>query len=151
APVVGRYHARRAAVHPPFAGVQRGGGRLPRRCAAFAMRSSSASVHSFAFIAAAPILAAARMAFRLPGVVPRPPTPKARRQRHTTLTLTPNQYRSATVLSVRIARASVSLAHKPQPPRCCRGCTRGHGIGASLQLVTLQSRSRYRHVTRSPR
>jgi hypothetical protein len=51
---------------------------------------------------------------------------------------------------VRIALTSVSLTHRPEPPRCSRGCTRGQGIGAPVQLVTLQSQSRYRQVTRSP-
>src|SRR5262245_54045 len=101
------------------------------------MRSSSASVHSFALIAAAPILPAARVAFRLPGVVACPLTPSAFRQHHATFPFTPNQYRSATALSVLMARASVSLTHSPDPPPLLSSPrTRGHGIGASLQLVT---------------
>ena len=114
-------------------------------------RESSASVHSFAFTASAPFFAAVRIARLLPVVVARPPTPNAFRHFHTTPDDTPNQYRSAAALSVRIAFASSSLTHNPDPPRCSHGCTRGHGIGASLNVVTVQSRSRYKHVTRSPR
>src|SRR5262245_46412006 len=58
--------------------------------------ASSASVHSFAFIAAAPFFAAPRISRLLPGVVARPPTPNSLRLFQTTPALTPNQYRSAT-------------------------------------------------------
>src|SRR5262245_13619013 len=76
------------------------------------------------------------MAFRLPLVVARPPTPNA--FRHFQTTPTPNQYRSATALSVRMARASVSFTQRPDPPRCSRGWTRGQEIRASVQDVTVQ-------------
>jgi hypothetical protein len=52
---------------------------------------TSAGVHTFDFIAAAPSFAASRMARLLPFVVARPPTPNIFRHFQTTPALTPNQ------------------------------------------------------------
>jgi hypothetical protein len=49
---------------------------------------------------------------------------------------TPNQYRRAAALSVRIARSSSRVTSNPLPPRMPTWMTRGHGIGASVHLVT---------------
>ena len=70
------------------------------------------------------------------------PTLNARRHFQTTPAVTPNQQRSARVLSVPMARESVPLTHSPDPARCSSGCTRGRGIRASVHDVTRQSRSR---------
>jgi hypothetical protein len=57
----------------------------------------------------------------------------------------------ATDASVRIAPSRVSFTHTPDLPPLSTARTRGHGIGASVQLVTTQSQSRNRQNTRSPR
>lgn len=97
-----------------------------------------------------PNCAATRIARSLPVVVARPPTSNALRHRHTTPALTPKWCPRAAALSVLIALTSSSHTHRPEPPRCSSGCTRGHGIGALERDVILHSQSRNRQVTRSP-
>jgi hypothetical protein len=136
------------AVHSRPA--QRPVGLSPRRFEVADLAARSAAVHTLAFTAAAPFFAAAVVARRLPRVPERPPTWNRFRHRHAAFGLTPNQCRSASALSVRIALASVKLTSRPDPPRLFGERTRGHGMGASLKDVTTHSDWRNRHRTLSP-
>jgi hypothetical protein len=72
------------------------------------------------------------------------------RQFHAALVLMPNQCFSAAALSVRMARIRSSVMSNPEPPWMPSCWHRGHGTGASVQLVTRQSARRYLHRTMSP-